>query len=244
MAEARRVNETQDDVLRYVGGSISPEMEIPKLLWAEAAPAVDLSNQPVISSTSPTIFRFARPARRRVRCAHWPANGIISPTNSAGAGPILRRVGLGDLASDKYAKIGKRDRCTRHAAGRGVENLCGTRFRPAGRDAGRRVADRRSRRSVGTIGGSGSQVSRSMCAVALPTSWETSACIMATTPSLASSRASGDPNLSGMVPGFWLNEGGQSAAGAAIDHLVKSHPAHGEAVAAAHAARHGDSGIS
>jgi D-ribulokinase len=39
-----------------------------------------------------------------------------------------------------------------------------------------------------------------------------------------------------MVPGFWLNEGGQSAAGAAIDHLVKSHPAYGEAVAAAYAA--------
>jgi D-ribulokinase len=38
-----------------------------------------------------------------------------------------------------------------------------------------------------------------------------------------------------MVPGFWLNEGGQSAAGAAIDHLVKSHPAYGEAVAVARA---------
>jgi D-ribulokinase len=38
-----------------------------------------------------------------------------------------------------------------------------------------------------------------------------------------------------MVPGFWLNEGGQSAAGAAIDHLVKAHPAYSETVAAARA---------
>src|SRR5258708_24541279 len=38
-----------------------------------------------------------------------------------------------------------------------------------------------------------------------------------------------------MVGGLWLNEGGQPAAGAAIDHLIKSHPAYSEAVAAAHA---------
>src|SRR4029450_3086564 len=44
------------------------------------------------------------------------------------------------------------------------------------------------------------------------------------------------PYFSGMVPGFWLNEGGQSAAGAAIDHLLKSHPGYGEAAAAARSA--------
>jgi D-ribulokinase len=43
------------------------------------------------------------------------------------------------------------------------------------------------------------------------------------------------PYYSGMVPGLWLNEGGQSAAGAAIDHLIKSHPAYHEAVATARA---------
>jgi len=43
------------------------------------------------------------------------------------------------------------------------------------------------------------------------------------------------PYHQAMVPGFWLNEGGQSAAGAAIDHLVRSHPAYDEAAAAARA---------
>jgi D-ribulokinase len=37
------------------------------------------------------------------------------------------------------------------------------------------------------------------------------------------------PYYSAMVPGAWLNEGGQSAAGAAIDYLVQLHPAFAEA---------------
>src|ERR1700744_2938515 len=64
----------------------------------------------------------------------------------------------------------------------------------------------------------------------------TSACIMATTVEPCFVPGVWGPYLSGMVPGFWLNEGGQSAAGAAIDHLIRSHPAHAEVEAAARAA--------
>jgi FGGY-family pentulose kinase len=64
----------------------------------------------------------------------------------------------------------------------------------------------------------------------------TSACIMATTVDPSFVPGVWGPYYSGMVPGFWLNEGGQSAAGAAIDHLLRSHPAYTEASAAARSA--------
>ena len=31
-----------------------------------------------------------------------------------------------------------------------------------------------------------------------------------------------------MVPGFWLNEGGQSATGKLVDHVLQTHPAAGQ----------------
>src|SRR5258708_27409476 len=60
--------------------------------------------------------------------------------------------------------------------------------------------------------------------------------MMAQTPEPRFVPGVGGPYYWGMVPGLWLNEGGQSAAGAAIDHLIRSHPACDEATAGAHAA--------
>ena len=57
----------------------------------------------------------------------------------------------------------------------------------------------------------------------------TSACTMTTTERPAFVQGVWGPYFSAMVPGLWLNEGGQSAAGAAIDHLVQFHPAPQEA---------------
>ncbi|WP_042696785.1 FGGY-family carbohydrate kinase, partial [Azospirillum sp. B506] len=45
------------------------------------------------------------------------------------------------------------------------------------------------------------------------------------------------PYHSAMLPGLWLNEGGQSATGALIDHVVQGHPRHAEL--AIEARRHG-----
>jgi D-ribulokinase len=64
----------------------------------------------------------------------------------------------------------------------------------------------------------------------------TSACIMASTADPRFVPGVWGPYFSAMLPGVWLNEGGQSASGAGIDHLMRCHPAYAEAAAQAEAA--------
>src|SRR5258705_3970310 len=105
MAEARRVNEMKDDVLRYVGGSMSPEMEIPKLLWLKrylpstyqsAGHFFDLADYLSFRATGSTARSMCTLACKWNYLAH----------EQRWSGSYFERVGLGDLASDRYAKIG------------------------------------------------------------------------------------------------------------------------------------------
>jgi D-ribulokinase len=234
ITEARLVNDTHDDVLRYVGGSISPEMEIPKLLWLKrylpstyhaAGHFFDLADYLSFRATGSTLRSICTLACKWNYLAHerrW--------SNS-----YFERVGLGDLASDRRAKIGNEVVAPGTRLGVG---LTGSAARDLGLVEGTPVGASliaAHAGGVGTIGGreaSGAPVD--VCR-RLAYIMGTSACIMATTSEPRFVPGVWGPYYSGMVPGFWLNEGGQSAAGAAIDHLVRSHPAYDEAVAAARA---------
>ena len=235
IAEARLVNETQDDVLRYVGGSISPEMEIPKLLWLKkhlpstyhsAGHFFDLADYLSFRATGSTARSMCTLACKWNYLAHeqrWSCS-------------YFERVGLGDLASDKYARIGKAIVAPGAPLGAGLTKSAARDLGLLeGTPVGASLIDAHAG-GVGTIGGreaSGAPVD--VCR-RLAYIMGTSACIMATTSEPCFVPGVWGPYYSGMVPGFWLNEGGQSAAGAAIDHLIRSHPAYNEALATAHAA--------
>jgi D-ribulokinase len=235
LAEARQVNETQDDVLRYVGGSISPEMEIPKLLWLKrhlpstyqaAGHFFDLADYLSFRATGSTSRSICTLACKWNFLAHehrWSQS-------------YFDRIGLGDLASNNYARIGSEIVAPGTPLGTG---LTGSAARDLGllegTPVGASLIDAHAG-GVGTIGGrvrSGEAVD--VCR-RLAYIMGTSACIMATTSEPRFVPGVWGPYYSGMVPEFWLNEGGQSAAGAAVDHLIRSHPAYNEALAAAQAA--------
>lgn len=235
IAEARRVNETRDDVLRYVGGSVSPEMEIPKLLWLKrhlpstyrsAGHFFDLADYLSFRATGSTVRSMCTLACKWNYLAHeqrWSAD-------------YFERVGLGDLTSDRYAKIGNEIVAPGTPLGAGLTKSAARDLGLLeGTPVGASLIDAHAG-GVGTIGGPGKSGEAVDVCRRLAYIMGTSACIMATTSAPCFVPGVWGPYYSGMVPGFWLNEGGQSAAGAAIDHLVKSHPAYGEAVAVAHAA--------
>src|SRR5205814_1523398 len=145
----------------------------------------------------------------------------------------LERVGLGELASDSYAKIGNEIVPPGTPLGAGLTESAASDFGlRQGTPVGASLIDAHAG-GVGTIGGHDkSETAVDVCR-RLAYIMGTSACIMATTSAPWFVPGVWGPYYSGMVPGFWLNEGGQSAAGAAIDHLLKSHPAYREALAAA-----------
>jgi D-ribulokinase len=232
IAETRLVNDTNDDVLRYVGGSISPEMEIPKLLWLKhhlpstyyaAGHFLDLADYLSFRATGSTVRSTCTVTCKWNFLAH----------EARWSGSYFERIGLADLAADGYAKIGKDIVAPGTPLGTGLTRSAAHDLGLIeGTPVGASLIDAHAG-GVGTIGGRvKSSDSVDVCG-RLAYIMGTSACIMATTVEPRFVPGVWGPYYSGMVPGFWLNEGGQSAAGAAIDHLIKSHPAYGEVLAAA-----------
>jgi D-ribulokinase len=234
IAEARQVNDTQDDVLRYVGGSISPEMEIPKLLWLKRhLPSTYRSAGHFFDLADYLSFRATGSVARSICTLACKWNFLAHEGRWSGS--YFERIGLGDLASDSYAKIGREIVAAGTPLGIGLTESAARDFGLLeSTPVGASLIDAHAG-GVGTIGGrekSGQPVD--VCR-RLAYIMGTSACIMATTTEPRFVPGVWGPYYSGMVPDFWLNEGGQSAAGAAIDHLIRSHPAYNEAVKTARA---------
>ena len=231
-AEAREINETQDEVLRYVGGSISPEMEIPKLKWLKrhlrqsfdaAGHFFDLADFLSYRATGSLARSMCTVACKWNYLAHekrWSA-------------PYFARVGLDQFVAESYARIGTEIIApgTPLAAGLSPSAANELGLKP-GTPVGASLIDAHAG-GIGAIGGRLKEGAPVNVCDRLAYIMGTSACIMATTSAPCFVPGVWGPYFSGMVPDFWLNEGGQSAAGAAIDHLLRSHPAHAQASAAA-----------
>ena len=229
-AEARFINATKHEVLAYVGNAISPEMEMAKLLWlkrhapktyAGAGHFMDLADFLTFRATGSTTRSMCTATCKWAYLAHeqsWSAS-------------YLEQIGLGDLVQENYRRIGSEIVVPGTALPHGLNQAAAKELGLApGTPVAAALIDAHAG-GVGTIGARAESDITKRIAYILGTS----GCIMATTREPHFVPGVWGPSLSAMVPGYWLSEGGQSAAGAAIDQLLRSHPAAAEATAAAQA---------
>jgi D-ribulokinase len=232
IAEARLINDTGDDVLRYVGGSISPEMEVPKLLWLKRHLHTSFDAAGHFFDLADYLTWRATGALTRSTCTVTCKWNYLAH-EARWSAPYFERVGLSEFVSDQYRRIGTDIVAPGTPVGAGLTERAAQDFGlRSGTPVGAALIDAHAG-GVGAIGGKDAGGSDVDVCDRLAYIMGTSACIMATTADPCFVPGVWGPYYQGMVPGCWLNEGGQSAAGAAIDQLIRSHPGHAEAAEAA-----------
>ena len=228
--EASRINSTRHEVLRYVGGIISPEMQMPKLLWLkEQLPETWLGATRFLDLPDFLSCR-ATGADVRSLCTtvcKWTYQGHVDGAEG-GMGRwddgFLELVGLGELTEDDHARIGSRVR----PMGEKVGGLTATAATELGLVAGTAVGVSIIDAHAGGLGLLGTRLGdappdETSLGRRLALIGGTSSCHMAVSKEPRFIDGVWGPYYSAMIPGLWLTEGGQSATGALIDHVIDSH---------------------
>jgi FGGY-family pentulose kinase len=222
--QANRINAQKHDVLRYVGSTISPEMETPKLLWLkEKLPA----------SWKRAAKFFDLPDFLAYRATKVDVRSLCTTTckwtyvekDGGWSDSFFRETGLGDLVDEKYARIGTRVRPMGERQGVLTDVAAKELGLAAGTPVGVAIIDAHA----GGLGmlGAGSAHGEPDKATAMDDRLAliggTSSCHMAVSKNASFVRGIWGPYQGAMLPGLWLNEAGQSATGALLDHTIFSH---------------------
>jgi FGGY-family pentulose kinase len=229
LAEAAECTVTGDAALARLGGVMSPEMQLPKLMWlkrhlpatwAAAGQGFDLVDFLTFSASGST----AR-SQSTLACK-WSWDGETGwPMD------FLARLGLAELPAHLALPA--------HATPPGTDlgPLTDAAASALGLTTSTRVAAGLVDAHAGALGilgalaGASDTVDRHLCLIA-----GTSNSILALAAEARPTPGVWGPYRGAILPDLWLLEAGQSATGALLDHLIRWHPAGGEPTAERHAA--------
>ncbi|WP_022942601.1 FGGY-family carbohydrate kinase [Psychromonas hadalis] len=208
--EAKEINATGDEALKYVGGEVSPEMELPKILWIKKylpqqyqkiTKFFDLADFLVYRSTSLPIRSVCTKSCKWNYLAH----------KNQWANSLLEKIDLKDIVEEGKVEgpiydIGTAaGNLTEKAAvelGLTINTIVSTGIIDA-HAGGLAIIGDDPESTLAIIGG-------------------TSSCHMAVVKKELFVPGIWGPYWGAMLPGYWLLEGGQSAAGSLIDHIIKN----------------------
>lgn len=222
--QAGRINSLHHDVLKYVGGRISPEQEPPKLLWvkenlpdtwAKAGKFLDLADFMTYKSTGIDLRSLC------TTVCKWNYLGHEDRWDRS----FFEQIGLGDLFQNN--KVGMLVRPMGHYVG----NLTAASARDLGLTPQTKVATGIIDAHAGGIGVIGLEFDSIPEASALETIVAliggTSSCHMAVSKEPRFIHGVWGPYFGAMIPGMWLTEGGQSATGSLVDFIIRDSSTYG-----------------
>jgi len=216
VAEAAEITATGHRVLDYVGGVMSPEMELPKLLWLKRhlpeawqryALALDLADFLTWKATGRVAASACTVTCKWTYLNHEPIGWQRDLFAQIGLADLPVRGGLPDAAMPVGAAAGPLTAAA--AADLGLTERCVVGVGLIDAHAG----------GVGLLGHlSEADFDQTIAMIA-----GTSTCHMAVSREPRRIPGVWGPYFGAMLPGLWLNEAGQSASGALLDHILDWH---------------------
>jgi FGGY-family pentulose kinase len=222
-SQAKIINETGHEVLRYVGGRISPEMEPPKLMWIKenlketwtrAKRFMDLADYMVYRTTEIDARSLCTTVCKWTYLGHEGSSG----TYRMG---FFEQIGIPDLFDQERVPLVARP--LGGAAGAMTKVAAEALGLRQGIPVGVGIIDAHAG-GIGLLGTvlEDSQIGENPFNHAIALIGGTSSCHMAVSSAPRFIHGVWGPYYGAMIPGMWLNEGGQSATGSLIDLVIKN----------------------
>ncbi|EDW93332.1 FGGY carbohydrate kinase domain-containing protein [Drosophila yakuba] len=226
--ETQEINAFKNPLLKYVGGQVSLEMEVPKLLWLKRN----------LSKTFGKIWRvFDLPDFLTWRATGVDTRSLCSvvckwnydAANGSWNKEFLKEADLEELTQNNFEKLGSDVQPPGRVVGKGLTAKAAGEL---GLAAGTVVSTSLIDAHAGALGMFGCRSKESKGAddvqgkMALIAG--TSTCHMSITRKACFAQGVWGPYQDAIIPGYFLNEGGQSIAGHLLDHVLKSHESYAE----------------
>ncbi|MEO5806414.1 FGGY-family carbohydrate kinase [Devosia sp.] len=231
LLEAEECTGTGHAVLDYVGGVMSPEMEVPKLMWLKRHLPQSWARAGYFFDLADFLTWKASGSAARSQCTLTCKWTYLGHLEQGWQPDFLAQVGLEDMlergnlpaqASPIGTDLGPLSAVA--AAQLGLAAKCRVGLGLIDAHAG----------ALGTLGQFATDVSTIDRHLALIAG--TSSCVMALSSEARPAAGVWGPYSGAVLPDAWLNEAGQSATGALLDHVIRWHGAGGEPTAARHTA--------
>jgi FGGY-family pentulose kinase len=228
-AEADFLTASGHPVLDFAGRSMSPEMQIPKLMWLKKHLPQSWARAGYFFDLADFLTWKASGSVKRSGCTLTAKWNFLAQDSNGWKADYLELAGIPDLLERGSLPS------VVTAPGESVGCLSPVAAAELGLDTGCHVAAGMIDAYAGALGALGStlngNIENSAALIA-----GTSSCLVALSKSAMPGQSLWGPYWGAILPEHWLVEGGQSATGALLDHIVRMHAAGGEPDVALHKA--------